>query len=252
MSMHDEFLKDIGLTSSDMKTFGRLNGGGQNGSMLSAEDSLVSPSVRPANGEGRMTNDGYGLNLSECFAFYDRDTHLLKTRQASLLLGWSTFCETLPRSGLMRNGMLFQRPPLVPLTSGNGFGYLPTPQASSDSMGGMGVGMAKTCFRKEQGERRPSGAKIGSSLNWSPEFVYERLRTGGELNPEWIEVLMGYPVGWTAITHSETPLSPKSSNGSADESLNTNNDSLSTQTTDNQEPSNTRGRQNLTDPESKL
>jgi len=28
---------------------------------------------------------------------------------------------------------------------------------------------------------------------------------GGALNPEWVEWLMGYPVGWTDLRDSETP-----------------------------------------------
>ena len=33
---------------------------------------------------------------------------------------------------------------------------------------------------------------------------------GGSLNPNWVEWLMGYPVGWTDLKDSETPSSPKS------------------------------------------
>jgi hypothetical protein len=28
---------------------------------------------------------------------------------------------------------------------------------------------------------------------------------GGQLNPKWVEWLMGYEVGWTDLNHSETP-----------------------------------------------
>jgi hypothetical protein len=34
---------------------------------------------------------------------------------------------------------------------------------------------------------------------------------GGSLNPEWVEWLMGFPVGWTALEPSEMPSSRKSS-----------------------------------------
>jgi hypothetical protein len=33
---------------------------------------------------------------------------------------------------------------------------------------------------------------------------------GGQLNPTWVEWLMGFPLGWTALDASETPLSRKS------------------------------------------
>lgn len=32
----------------------------------------------------------------------------------------------------------------------------------------------------------------------------------GQLNPNWVEWLMGYPVGWTELNPSETPSSRKS------------------------------------------
>ena len=33
--------------------------------------------------------------------------------------------------------------------------------------------------------------------------------TGGRLNPQWVEWLMGFPTGWTDCEDSETPSSPK-------------------------------------------
>jgi hypothetical protein len=41
---------------------------------------------------------------------------------------------------------------------------------------------------------------------------------GGSLNPTWVEWLMGYPIGWTALDPSETPSSRKSSRRSAGQS----------------------------------
>jgi len=32
---------------------------------------------------------------------------------------------------------------------------------------------------------------------------------GGQLNPMWVEWLMGFPIGWTDLKDSETPLCPK-------------------------------------------
>jgi hypothetical protein len=36
-----------------------------------------------------------------------------------------------------------------------------------------------------------------------------RAGNGGKLNPTWVEWLMGFPIGWTDLEDSETPLSPK-------------------------------------------
>lgn len=45
------------------------------------------------------------------------------------------------------------------------------------------------------------------------------LRTNGQLNPEWVEWLMGFPPGWTDCDPSETPSSRRSLSGSAADSL---------------------------------
>jgi hypothetical protein len=42
---------------------------------------------------------------------------------------------------------------------------------------------------------------------------------GGSLNPTWVEWLMGFPLGWTALDASATPSSRKSSKSSAGRSL---------------------------------
>ena len=42
---------------------------------------------------------------------------------------------------------------------------------------------------------------------------------GGSLNPTWVEWLMGFPLGWTALDASETPSSRKSSRSSGGRSL---------------------------------
>jgi len=42
--------------------------------------------------------------------------------------------------------------------------------------------------------------------------------TSGQLNPEWVEWLMGYPTGWTALKSSGTRSSRRSSTASAESS----------------------------------
>jgi hypothetical protein len=45
------------------------------------------------------------------------------------------------------------------------------------------------------------------------------IENSGQLNPTWVEWLMGFPLGWTDCEDSETLSSRKSQNGSADGSL---------------------------------
>jgi hypothetical protein len=44
-------------------------------------------------------------------------------------------------------------------------------------------------------------------------------QVGGQLNPTWVEWLMGFPIGWTDCGHSETRSCRKSSSSSAAASL---------------------------------
>lgn len=49
---------------------------------------------------------------------------------------WAVYSETLPRSGSMRNGELFELPTWAPATGGQECSYLPTPRASDGPNGG--------------------------------------------------------------------------------------------------------------------
>ena len=72
--------------------------------------------------------------------------------------------------------------------------------------------------------RRPNHSE-GDAERWNnPERSRElsdqlaALGISGQLNPTWVEWLMGFPTGWTDCAASATPSSPKSPNGSADAS----------------------------------
>ena len=67
--------------------------------------------------------------------------------------------------------------------------------------------------------RRPSGAKAQRTLR---EAIRKKDLASdspppraGALNPTWVEWLMGFPIGWTALRPSETPSSHRSRSGSA-------------------------------------
>jgi hypothetical protein len=57
-------------------------------------------------------------------------------------------------------------------------------------------------------KKRPSGAKVGSSLKWNP-FALRFCRRGW-INPNLTEWMMGFPVGHTDLNNAETPLFHKS------------------------------------------
>ena len=73
-------------------------------------------------------NDTSGPTLPIPFAYYDPDSRCLRTSQGILVSDSTPSSLTLPRSGLMRNGWLYERPTRVPRTAGSGCSsLLPTP-----------------------------------------------------------------------------------------------------------------------------
>jgi len=100
----------------------------------------------------------------------------------------------------------------------------PTPRATDGDRGGRGdlLAMVRT--------GRPSGRKAWATPRASdgrcgPDYAKaERGRSnprgssspslptqvGGQLNPTWVEWLMGFPIGWTELPPSGMPSSPKS------------------------------------------
>lgn len=79
-----------------------------------------------------------GQKWSGLFAKYDLKLFSWKTSQCSLLGDSELFSETWPKSAMTRSMGAYQRPPLVPITEGNAFGFsLPTPVASDGTTGSI-------------------------------------------------------------------------------------------------------------------
>lgn len=181
---------------------------GGEGWMWSAVDFHAKTSAPPTQAEQKESPEkeaDCGQSLPASFAKWDRASSLWRTHQCSLAGDLEPFSETWPNWGLMQDGESFPLRALAPLISESEFGYLPTPDASLGMPADLAAADFVTCWRKENnGGIRPSGAAIGSSLRWHPEFIHEWQRTGGELNAQWIEALMGWPIDWTDLKPLET------------------------------------------------
>lgn len=73
-----------------------------------------------------------------------------------------------------------------------------------------------------QGWQDRSRGKKGTQESLSTQVVKAsggREATSGQLNPTWVEWLMGFPIGWSDCGHSGTPSCRKSSSGSGSASL---------------------------------
>lgn len=175
--------------------------------------------LQPAKAlESTESEAGYGAKWQGSFAKYSRDSSLWKTVQCSLLADSDGFSETWPRWGSMRSGVSYLRQiPALPICV-SASGLWPTPNAlpaTSDlNLRCSGDGRTKPnklgwavaealrptpCARDYKGVGRSrfdrTGSKAGECL---PQVV------GGQLNPDWVEWLMGWPIGWTDLKPLET------------------------------------------------
>jgi hypothetical protein len=141
---------------------------------------------------------GCGSTWRGSLARYDRATSSWRTAQYSLHGDLELFSETWPRWGTMRNGECSERDTPVGLLNGTEYGSWPAP-VKTDGFAGFST---KSMERKERGEPRPSGAKIGSSLKWERRALPYVVR--GRINPILHQWLMNWPYGWTSLRPQET------------------------------------------------
>ncbi len=176
--------------------------------------------------EGVLVSTGsdqdYGKSLQGLLATYDRDSHSLKTAQHSLFADLIPFSVILPSSGIMQNGRVYHLPRLELSICETEYGLLPTPCAQmggynkSDSKNakirpslemmarhglwpkmyptpvatdGKGAPAIESVKRRELESKR--GVRLEEHLARSGEI--------GQLNPTWVEWLMGWPLGWTDL-----------------------------------------------------
>lgn len=137
-----------------------------------------------------------GCSTLEAFAQLDRHSSSWRTSQRSITEGWAEFSGTWPRAGTMRNGIVYQRKPLVRRTRGKGYLSLPTPQASDSVRLKFSVDQLIKAVRRNkfQGHGGTNGLSLAHQLAY---------RFGIYLHPSISEYLMGFPTGWTDLGASE-------------------------------------------------
>ena len=200
-------------------------------SMSSAEDSRAKIFPLPEKARESTGSEAvYGRNLQESLARYDPDSRSWRTRQCLLLGGLAECLETLPKSGMMRNGVLWELTMSEPRTRESECGFWRTPDA-----GAGGTISEEKMERFLSGGTRESGAAIQIRLCdqvrerrlWPTpkcqdsraalrdrnksnlgEVVHggtltPRMKTA-RLNPVWVEWLMGWPIGFTDLKPSAT------------------------------------------------
>jgi len=132
--------------------------------------------------------------------------------QRSLLGGWESFCQNWPRQGLMLNGAVYPQQEWERPTSAGGSSLWPTPTVSPTRPceGNVRLLRAKVLVGDI-----PESEAMAMLNGKSPLEAQGKLpaadqapsqdRHIGSLNPEWVEWLQGFPIGWTDLEPSETP-----------------------------------------------
>lgn len=202
---------------------------------LFAVDTPANRSVRPGSAEARRMTATSGL---KCLGSSENSGPLGLLEK--MLLGTSRWgstrcCLTWKVKATKQGRSLFQLAASMPRTVAKESGLWPTPTASENtgdlakkdlrrakakakwgSKTGNGFGMSlaekvarlellptptATDYRTGYGQTQ-AGLKRMSHAHGKP--LRDIVAQGGQLNPAWVEWLMGYPIGWTALSPSET------------------------------------------------
>jgi hypothetical protein len=150
------------------------------------EDSLAKTFPPPVKAPGSKASEAEcGNTWRESSVKFDLISRSWKTHLCLWEEGLPLSSVILPQWGMMRDGVLWERTKPEHLTSGTESGLWPTPRANES-----------TESRETQAAREARGTK--ASKNLTAEVG------GGQLNPTWVEWLMGWPLGWTDCAASAT------------------------------------------------
>lgn len=143
--------------------------------------------------ESKEADQGFGSKWQESSVRFDPDLYCWKTHLCLWEedLPWSSVI--LPRWGLMLNGVVYQHQIAERPITGTESGLLPTPRAS---MGSHGIAWC----RARTGEHR---FNLEDFLAWKHLESGEEEMSGLNVNPNYAEWLMMWPLGWTDLKQLE-------------------------------------------------
>lgn len=198
--------------------------------------SRANRSASPGSVRASPTTGGSGLSSPTPSTLFNPDEYSLRTSQDSSTEASKTFSADSMKWGSMRNGVCSQRPKWEPPISADGSSSWPTPTAShyGTNKGGRNPnGKTRPSLHQlankwptpaaSDGSRGPDLARANREGSGAPDLVtyasrlwaapaspdtdslrHRTMEAGGGngsskpvLNPEFVEALMGLPIGWT-------------------------------------------------------
>ncbi len=218
--MRRKFLRNIGPTLPGMETYETAERTTSRPLTSSAEASPAKMFLSLANAPVlKGSAQRSGQSLPDSFASLDPNGCWLKTcrgcTQQMMDGSLEAYSETWPRAGMMRNGTAYRLSQLVPLTDVIGCSSWPTPRAEERQQHNSRddyVALSKAVKMWPT----PTGYLRDMDTMERARYSRDQLRrmkhfghpyqtqTTGQLNPTWVEWLMGFPPGWTDLDASET------------------------------------------------
>lgn len=182
---------DKTMESSDLSRFGLTcavltENRGEELLMLFLAGFRVRTSVQMVTAPALMADDpDCGLKWRESSTRYDLNSYAWKTHHGSeeKVLLWSSV--PLPKWGMAANGFVFQHRTAERPMKETGCGLWPT---------------AKATIRGDcPSERLRRTPDLPSAIKMRPLLDGSQPPQDGQLNPEWVEWFMGWPIGWTEL-----------------------------------------------------
>lgn len=201
---------------------------------LYAEDFPAKTSALPDEQPDSQVSDPVsGISSTDLSKKRSRSTSSSKMLQPFALEDWTKFSAASLRSGLMRSGIVYPLQPLARLTKGTGSGWWLTPNVMDSLPPRSPEALRKHFEKNRQGRtmhstlreqvvypppkemwptpssRDHKGGYIGGrirngKISWDTldvavQWTDNQSKANGILNPEFVEWLMGFPVGHTDL-----------------------------------------------------
>ena len=205
--------------------------------------SLASRFLKQVKKEGKTTTAISGRKCFESFEKFAQLGFLAKTLLESSIWHSNKCALTWKPKVTKSNRLLFQLAPSTRRTEETGFGLLPTALASDATTGAIigkndkfkqtsglprkinqngtdgSIGLARL-MRLLPTPTANTGKNLSEGINWDMSEKKSHLdgvfmnqcgtKTGLRLQPNFVEWMMGYPIGWTELKPSEMQSSHKS------------------------------------------